>query len=342
MYRVKNRAQLAMGAGIVPDPGLPLGSSGCNSPCLHCQVSFMNIGTITKEGKEYPVLLKEIGDAPKKLYYKGTWNPQLFEHCFAVVGTRRMTTYGKRVTEQLVGEIAVAGITIVSGFMYGIDATAHRAALRVGGKTIAVMPCGIDIIHPADQEDLYNEILKNEGLIISEYEGTFLPTLWSYPKRNRIVAGLSQAAMVVEAGENSGSLITANFAKKFARKVFAVPGPLTSSVSVGIMQLIREGASVVTSAKDVLDYYRQNYQFSLRYLGAELPSGSSAPKTAPQMRGAHSSLEQKILEQLRAEPKEVDQLARLFQMSAAHIGSALSFLELSGAITKEGGKYDIA
>ncbi len=293
---------------------------------------------IQKESKEYPKLLGEIGDAPKKLYCKGALSPELFEHCLAVVGTRRMTTYGRRVAEQLVGEIAAAGITIVSGFMYGVDAASHTAALRVGGKTIAVMPCGIDVIHPEYQKDLYNEILENGGLIVSEYEGTFLPTLWSYTKRNRIVAGLCQATMVVEAGEQSGSLITANFAKKFGREVFAVPGPLTSSVSVGISELIRGGAAVVTRAKDVLDYYRENYKFSLCFT----PPAGGALRPAENSQFSRHSLEQKILEQLQAEPREIDTLARLLQVSIAKIGSALSLLELSGAVTKEGGEYYIA
>lgn len=328
------------GPGAVTSPGLSPWSPGCNSPRVHCQVSFMNTNIITKEQKEFPRLLGQLGDAPKQLYYKGTWDSSLFENCLAVVGTRRMTSYGRRVTEELVGEIASAGITIVSGFMYGIDATAHKAALRVCGKTIAVMPCGIDMIHPPDQADLYREILDSGGLIISEYEGNFKPLLWTYPKRNRIVAGLSQATLVVEAGERSGSLITANFAKKYERKLFAVPGPLTSSVSVGIMQLIREGASVVTSAKDVLDYFRSHHNFSLRFT----PSAGRGPMRLQKIQDSrsNSSLEQKILEQLRSEPKEVDELARLLEMSAAHVGSALSFLELSGVITKEGGTYNIA
>jgi DNA processing protein len=149
--------------------------------------------------------------------------------------------------------------------------------------------------------------------------------------------------MVVEAGENSGSLITANFAKKFGRKVFAVPGPLTSSVSVGIMQLIREGASVVTDAKDILDFYRSHCGFSFGFTphSAQRNVGIYAVQKSRSARSS-STLEEKILEQLRVEPKEVDELARLFGMSAAHIGSALSFLELSGAITKEGGKYYVA
>ena len=303
----------------------------------------MNNNTITKSQKEYPALLQELSDAPKQLYYKGSWDPKLFESCLAVVGTRRMTSYGRRVTEELVGEIAAAGITIVSGFMYGIDATAHKAALRVGGKTIAVMPCGIDMIHPADQADLYKEVLDSGGLVISEYEGNFKPLLWTYPKRNRVVAGLSQATLVVEAGEKSGSLITANFAKKYKRKLFAVPGPLTSSVSVGIMQLIREGASVATGAKDVLDFYRSNSEFPLRFIP---PAGGSPTRLPAGQAGLQeiqsspsSALEEKILEQLRREPLESDQLARMLEVGIAQLGAALSTMQLSGIITEESGKY---
>jgi DNA processing protein len=214
----------------------------------------MNFFTI--EDKEYPKLLKKIGkDAPKKLYYKGTWDREIFENCLTVVGSRQMTIYGKQVVQKIVFEIAAAGLTIVSGFMYGVDAASHKAALRAGGRTIAVMPCGIDLIHPEYQQDLYNEILDNNGLIISEYEGKMEPGYWTYPRRNRIVAGLSKATLVIEAGEKSGSLITANFAKKFKRKVFVVPGPITSENSKGIMQLIKEKAVPISFAKDILGFY---------------------------------------------------------------------------------------
>ncbi len=158
--------------------------------------------TIKIDDEKYPRLLKEIGSpAPKKLYYKGDLNNDIFKNCLAVVGSRHLTSYGRRVTERFVAEIASAGITIVSGFMYGGDEAAHSAAVKAGGKTIAVMPCGIDIIHPEYQKGLYEEILKNNGLIISEYEGKFLPVTWTYVKRNRIVAGLSRAVLVVEAGK---------------------------------------------------------------------------------------------------------------------------------------------
>jgi len=198
------------------------------------------------------------------LYYKGNWNPEIFENCLAVVGSRRMTSYGRKITEQLVTEIAAAGVTIVSGFMYGGDEAAHRAAVEMGGRTIAVMPCGIDIIHPEYQEELYNEILNKNGLIISEFKGSFPPDKWTYPRRNRIVAGLSKTILIVEAGLNSGTLITADYAKKFGRKIFAVPGPMTSDVSKGTAQLIKEGAEVVTEVKDILKHY--NIALSKSYL----------------------------------------------------------------------------
>lgn len=289
---------------------------------------------------DYPSLLKGISGAPKQLFWKGAWDEEIFKHCLAVVGSRRMTTYGKKITEQLVGEIAAAGVTVVSGFMYGIDATAHRAALRVGGRTIAVMPCGIDLIHPDYQKDLYEEILQNKGLILSEFEGIFQPTLWTYPKRNRIVAGLCQATLVVEAGEKSGSLITAHFAKKYARKVFVVPGPLTSSVSTGIIQLIRDGASVVGSAKDILDFFRSDLGFSLRFI----PPADGSPTRLQKTQDPRSkkSLEEKILEQLRTEPMEIDELARFLEIPVSKLGTALSLMQLSGIITEEGGKYRVS
>ena len=279
---------------------------------------------ITKEDKRYPKALKDIGDAPKQLYYKGNWDPELFERCLAVVGTRRMTSYGKRMTEQIVGEVASAGITIVSGFMYGIDAAAHKAAVQAGGKTIAVMPCGIDVVHPEYQADLYQEILDTGGLIVSEYEGTHPAISWTFPRRNRIVAGLSKATLVVEAGQDSGALITANLAKKYAREVFAVPNPLTSAVSQGVTQLLKEGATVVSEANDILQYYG----VPKRDLGA--------PKS--RLGEIEGKLEQKIVEQLEKEAMEIDILARKLKIPTAKLGAAISMLQLEGHIIKEQGK----
>ena len=282
----------------------------------------MNI--ITLRDKNYPALLRKIGkDAPEKIYYKGEWNNEIFENCLAVVGSRRLTSYGRKITEQLVTEIASAGVTIVSGFMYGGDEAAHKAAAEAGGRTIAVMPCGIDMIHPEYQEELYNKILENKGLIISEYEGKFPPANWTYPRRNRIVAGLSKAVLIVEAGLNSGTLITAEFAKKFGRKIFAVPGPLTSEVSKGTAQLIKEGAEVVTEARDIL----KDYNISLTKPNLAKPSLNI------------EGIEQEIINQLQKEPLEADNLARILGMSVSKIGTTLSLMQLKGFINQEGGKY---
>lgn len=287
---------------------------------------------IVREDKRYPKALKDIGDAPKQLYYKGQWNPEIFERCLAVVGTRKMTSYGKRVTEQIVSEVASAGVTIVSGFMYGIDAEAHKAALRAGGKTIAVMPCGIDIVHPEYQADLYQEILDTGGLVISEYEGTHPAIFWTFPRRNRIVAGLSKATLVVEAGEDSGALITADLAKKYARKVFAVPNPLTSAVSQGVTQLLKEGATLVGNAQDVLQYYG--------LLKRDLGTPKSRLSTS-RLGKIEGELEQKIVEQLEKEAMEIDILARKLEIPAAKLGAAISMLQLGGHITKEQGKLHV-
>lgn len=291
----------------------------------------MNIVSI--EDSKYPKLLKEIGkDTPKQLYYKGNWpfdtaqgKNNIFENCLAVVGSRQMTSYGKRVAEQIVTEVAAAGITIVSGFMYGVDATAHKAALKAGGKTIAVMPCGIDLVHPEYQQDLYVEILNNNGLIISEYEGGMQPSNWTYPRRNRIVAGLSKAALIIEAGEKSGSLITANFAKKFGRKIFAVPGPITSPTSKGTLKLIQEGAEMATGAKDILKIF-----------GNRISPKSNIGKSDF---SESNVLEQKIIEQLQRESLDIDMLARSCGVSAAKLGTIISLMQLKGFVQQEGNKY---
>ncbi|MCK5199756.1 MAG: DNA-processing protein DprA, partial [Spirochaetales bacterium] len=183
----------------------------------------MNYIDITSD--EYPYLLRQIKDPPPKLYFRGNWDPDIFKETLSVVGSRRMTRYGEIITHSLVSAIASKEITIVSGFMYGIDAQAHNAALESGGRTIAVMPCGIEKIHPEYQSDLHERILNNNGLVVSEYTGDAPPALWTYPRRNRIIAGLSPLLLVVEAGIKSGALITAKIAAKYNKKIFAVPGP---------------------------------------------------------------------------------------------------------------------
>lgn len=281
-------------------------------------------GIVKLTDLKYPKLLKEIKSPPKQLFYKGNLDQSIFEKCLAVVGSRKMTTYGKQATQKLVSEIASAGVTIVSGFMYGIDATAHRAAIDAGGRTIAVMPCGINLIHPGYQRDLYNQILDNDGLVISEYEGDIIPQLWTYPKRNRIIAGLSQGTLVIEAGEDSGSLITAGFAKKFKRKLFAVPGPISSRLSFGTLKLIKEGATTVSSSEDALAYY-----------GITKSSIKNTNLGSQNL----TKLEKDIIEALKNESLEIDVISRKFGILASQLGGAISLMQIKGLIHQEGAKF---
>lgn len=284
-------------------------------------------GIIELGSAQYPESLRTIDDPPKKLFFRGVWDASLFDNCLAVVGPRKMTRYGAEITDILVSQIASVGITIVSGFMYGIDACAHKAAVNSGGRTVAVMPCGIERVHPAYQERLYREIIENNGLIISEYEGNYPPMLWTYPRRNRIVAGLSRAVMVVEAGPKSGSLITARLAKKYQRKVFVVAGQINNTLFKGVKQLIKDGAEVVTEANDVLKYYgaersEQEDSFSVSVPDAEL-----------------TGVEALIVKELSVESLEIDVLSRRLEISAAELGTTISLMELRGILTAAAGKY---
>lgn len=279
--------------------------------------------------KRYPKLLKEAlkklraSLGPKKLYYKGNYSPEIFENCLAVVGSRRLTTYGRRAIEQIVTEVAAAGITIVSGFMYGGDEAAHSAAVKCGGKTIAVMPCGLDIIFPSSQKELHQKILDNNGLLISEYPDGFKPVNYSFVQRDRIVAGLSKAVFVAEAALNSGSLITAGYATKYGRKIFALPGQITSEVSKGTLKLIKEGAEPVCEAADILKYFDV------------FPKAKKENKKPV----CGDSLEQKIIEHLKNESMEADEMARVLAFPVSQIGTVLSLMQLKGFISQDGRKY---
>lgn len=281
-------------------------------------------GIVELESAQYPEALKAINDPPERLFFKGVWDSGLFDNCLAVVGSRRMTRYGAQITDLLISQLAAAGITIVSGFMYGIDARAHQAAVTSGGRTIAVMPCGIERIYPQYQERLYHEIIENDGLIISEYAGDYPPLLWTFPKRNRIIAGLSRAVMVVEAGPKSGALITANLAKKYQRRVFVVAGQINVALFSGIKQLIKDGADIVTEAGDVLSYYGIKQKGSDRIASPE-----------KELQG----LEALIAKELSCEPLEIDVLSRRLRVSAAELGTAISLMELKGILVQMAGKY---
>jgi DNA processing protein len=275
--------------------------------------------------RKYPKLLKEIKDPPKQIYYRGTWRSEIFDKCVAVVGSRKMTRYGRDVTERLVENLVSNGFCIASGFMYGVDAASHTACLNAGGTTVAVMPCGIEVIHPQYQEDLYNRLLENGGVVISEYESTFPPAIWTYPRRNRIIAGISLSTVVIEAGGDSGSLITASRAFENNRKVFAVPGSLFSKVSMGTNQLVKNGAQIVTDfssvSDDLLSRMHKNNQDQSRIFRKL------------------SDSEKKIFETIKDGPIGIDDLSRKVHLSVPSLGVILSTLEIDGFIYEEEGHF---
>lgn len=276
---------------------------------------------INRDHSSFPSLLSETEDAPEKLYYRGVWREELFERCLAVVGSRRMSSYGRRMTERLVFEAASRGLTIVSGFMYGVDATAHRAALSAGGDTIAVVAYGIERACMEYMRELYEQILGSGGLVISEYGGDEHPRKFMFPKRNRIIAGLCQAVLVVEAAERSGSLITAGYAKKYERQVLAVPGPIDSRNSQGTLKLIEQGAVMVRNITDILDCF-----MGLEDNNSDENDSSRGDKNA-------------LVSLLEREPLTLEELADVTKEDAAELSRNITMLTLAGRIKETGGKF---
>ena len=214
-----------------------------------------NIDIISTEDNEYPKILKNIYDPPVSLYIKG--NKEILNNdSIAIIGCRDCTQYGKNVAQELAYNIAMKKINIVSGLAKGIDGIAHKGAILSGGKTIAVLGNGLDTIYPTENIPLAKEILKTGGAIISEYPLGERPQKQNFPERNRIVSGMSKGIIVAEAKEKSGTLITVDFALEQGRDVFVVPGNITSETSIGTNELIKQGAKLITSYKDVLDEYK--------------------------------------------------------------------------------------
>jgi DNA processing protein len=254
-----------------------------------------------------PPLLQAIHDPPAKLYLRGAGGRDLLARAaVAIVGARACSPYGAQVARMLGRELAAAGLVVVSGLARGIDGEAHRGALEARGTTVAVLGCGIDRDYPATHASLAREIAEG-SLLVSEYEPGVEPAPWRFPARNRIVAGLCAATVVVEARERSGALITADFALEEGREVFAVPGEITSALSAGTNALLRLGATPLTSAADVLEF-----------LGLD---STSVP------RPAISDVAASLLERL---PAAVDELVRASGLSAGEVAAALAELELAG------------
>jgi len=272
--------------------------------------------------RRFPGLLQQIHDPPRAMYLRGRGDVELLSRpAVAIVGARACSAYGAQVARMLGRELAAAGLVVVSGLARGVDAEAHRGALEAEGVTVAVLGCGIDRDYPAAHAELARRICAR-GLVVSEYEPGVEPAPWRFPARNRIIAGLAAATVIVEARERSGALITADFALEDGREVFAVPGEITGALAAGTNRLLRQGATPLTSAADVLEVF-----------------GLDEVRAQPAKLGRAA---QAVLEQIADGPLTADELARSRELSAGDLAAALAELELAGAVAESDGIYRAA
>ncbi len=277
---------------------------------------------------DFPKCLQEVRNCPEKLYYRGEWKDDLFKKVTAIVGSRQITKYGRSVVEKIMPEIVFQKSTIISGFMYGVDTEAHKKCLELGGKTIAILGSGLNEYYPKENDKLYTEILKNEGLVISEYEANFKPTVWSFPQRNRIVSGLTNTSVViVEAGIKSGSLITAKLALEQKRKILAVPGMINSKMSEGTNWLIKTGgAKILTEPIDIFEDR------------IAMPTQENLFKDYSNL----NDLERIIIDLLENEAMTSDELCQIIKKNISEISTTLSMMLMKDLLTEEDGKFYIS
>lgn len=284
------------------------------------------IDVICLRSPEYPTRLAEIYDPPSVLYFRGKLEPG-DERSVAVVGTRACSGYGLEMTTRLAGGLAANGVTVVSGLAVGIDAAAHRASLDAGGRTIACVGSGLDLVYPAKHADLARKIAES-GAVVSEYPPGVKPHARNFPRRNRILSGLTLGTLVVEAGFQSGALLTVTHALEQNREVFAVPGSALSERSKGTNWLIQQGAKLVLDVEDILE------ELNIAGLGAQL--GLSAPTPDP------GTVESQLLKMLRTEPVHMDEITRRSGEPSSVVSATLTMLELSGLVRQVGSMMYIA
>ncbi|NUQ63832.1 MAG: DNA-protecting protein DprA [Pirellulales bacterium] len=281
---------------------------------------------ITMEDPSYPLRLAEIYDPPLLLFVRGALTEQ-DEHCVAVVGTRRASPYGVRMAEKFGRELASRGVTVVSGLATGIDTAAHRGALSAGGRTIAILGNGVDVVYPQQNADLMDQITR-QGAVISQFPMGTKPSPGQFPYRNRIISGMSQGTLIVEAPLSSGALITARHAMEQGREVFAVPGRVEDRTARGCHRLIRDGAKLVESADDVLE------ELGPLFAPARRDDGQVVHHPAELLL---NELEQKVLAAIRTDTTTVDEVVVESGLPVAQVLSTLSVLEMRRLVRRLSG-----
>ena len=284
----------------------------------------LGCAAISRLHAAYPSRLAEIFDPPPVLYVKGEL-AEGDQEALAIVGTRGASAYGKMAAERIAGDLARAGVTIVSGLALGVDTAAHRAAIAAGGRTIAVLGNGLDRVYPSQNTQLSAQIAQH-GALVTEFPLGIKPDAMNFPRRNRIISGLTWGTLVVEAGDRSGALITAAFAAEQGREVLAVPGSIFSPKSKGTNALIRDGATPVAAAEDVL---------------AELQPGREPRQLTVADIVPLDETERALLNVLSSEPIHIDEVAREASLPMSLVSSALAMMELKGIVRQLGGMHYI-
>lgn len=285
------------------------------------RIDRAGVKALTWADPGYPANLREIPAPPPLIYVRGELLPA-DRWAVAVVGTRRISAYGRQVARELVAGLAHNGITVVSGLARGIDAVAHTTAMEHGGRTIGVMGSGLDHVYPPEHRDLYHQIASGHGAVVSEFPLGTEPESKNFPVRNRLISGLSLGVLVVEASEKSGALITARFGLEQDRDVFAVPGNINSPGSQGTNRLIQQGAKLVMRVEDILE------ELNLAMVAEHVEVAAVAPET-------HE--EASLLARLSSQPTHVDELSRQTGLSSSTVSSTLTLMELKGMVMQVGG-----
>lgn len=292
------------------------------------QLQRLGAKVLTLADAAYPALLREIHDPPPVLYVRGNLAPQ-DEHAVAIVGSRRATEYGLRVAREIAAHLARAGVTVVSGLARGIDAAAHRGALSAGGRTLAVLGCGIDQCYPPEHASLRDAIIA-QGAVLSEFALGTAPDRWRFPTRNRVISGLCLATVLIETPTDSGAMITADLALEQGREVFAVPGNVDTFASRGCNLLIKEGATLVECAEDILEA-----------LNLSTVALKEAPPDQPPLPIPLTPEAERVLTLLGPAQKHVDAITAESGLSASQVLSALTLLEMKGAVRRLPGNFYI-
>jgi len=297
----------------------------------------MTVRKITLDSAEYPKNLRNIYNPPKQLYVNGALLER-DETAVAIVGSRRASQYGLETSERLAFELAARGVTVVSGLARGIDGAAHRGALKAKGRTIAVMGSGHNDIYPPEHKELYNDIVRSGGAVVTEFENDISPLPQNFPQRNRIISGLSLGVVVVEAARNSGALITADFAAEQGREVFAVPGKVSSSSSSGANALIKEGAKLVQSVNDILEELSISEIKPLTGEEREAKEGAIEKKRNAYIYNSLTEDERKIYKVLSDEPIYIDDIFDRAGLDSRKASQVLLNLQLKKIIKEIPGK----